>query len=437
MKQISNRRESLWSALAMVALLIWTWNRLDFFHVTKLVAAPDGTLVRWPNALASVDHPFHAARFGMFLDALGHGHLPHWVFSHQGGYPAEFYPFGSSLIDLTIWALTLGQMSIPMVHTWAVAVVLALPAAGFWMLARLANLPAWIAPVGLAIHLCVRGWWWSGGSYELIEWGLITNVLAAMLVFLALFAVAATLCGGGTRWVVAGALLIAWSELTNPRCCWQSWPLPLRPPSFGGLASRPRAIRLQWLAAPFALGAALSMPILLPLVVDNDLYYFVHYSGYNDIGAWLDSSIQAVSGPGFVLTLAGLAITLGTATSVVERLIAWTTILYGAGTAWIVLVDWPQRFTGQLETTRLMPFQRLLMISLVAITIGRALLWLRDSWSTPPGRNGGVDPGALRDRAPGVCPGVRSWPGPGRHDGASGDRGPSCGRRTGRRSGGS
>ena len=60
------------------------------------VVGPDGRVERLPNALASVDHPFHAARFGMFLDALRHGHVPHWVFSHQGGYPAEFYPFGTA-----------------------------------------------------------------------------------------------------------------------------------------------------------------------------------------------------------------------------------------------------------------------------------------------------------------------------------------------------
>src|SRR5689334_15300112 len=157
--------------LALVALAVWAWQRLDFFETSRWVMTADGRTVRMPNALATVDHPFHSARFGMFLDALGNGHMPHWVFSHQGGYPAEFYPFGSSLVDLAVWCATLGQMSIPMIHTWAVAIVFVLPALGFLGIARLAGLPVWIAPVGLACHLCIRGWWWSGGSYELIEWG--------------------------------------------------------------------------------------------------------------------------------------------------------------------------------------------------------------------------------------------------------------------------
>src|SRR4029079_55839 len=113
---------------ALVVLSLWVWRQLDFFETSREVMTADGQSVRMPNALATVDHPFHAARFGIFLDALGNGHVPHWVFSHQGGYPAEFYPFGSSLLDLLVWCATLGQMSIPMVHTWAVAIVFVLPA---------------------------------------------------------------------------------------------------------------------------------------------------------------------------------------------------------------------------------------------------------------------------------------------------------------------
>ena len=112
--------------LALVVLSVWAWHRLEFFQLSRLVMTGDGQTVRMPNALATVDHPFHSARFGMFLDALSNAHPPHWILSHQGGYPAEFYPFGSSLVDLAVWCVTLGQMSIPMVHTWAVAIVFVL-----------------------------------------------------------------------------------------------------------------------------------------------------------------------------------------------------------------------------------------------------------------------------------------------------------------------
>ena len=216
MNRITKRRDSLLPIAAIIALILWSWWRLDFFDATRTVPTGDG-VVRWPNALASVDHPFHAARFGIFLDAIRDGRLPHWIFSHQGGYPAEFYPFGSNLADLLVWTVTLGQMSIPMVHTWAVALVFALPALGFLGIARLTDLPLWIAPVALACHLCVRGWWWSGSSYELIEWGLVTNVLAAVLIFLAMVTIAYAMSGGNRRWLALGGGLIAWAESTNPR----------------------------------------------------------------------------------------------------------------------------------------------------------------------------------------------------------------------------
>src|SRR6188768_3493841 len=88
--------------LATAAFIVWTWYHLDFFRFTRLVPLTNGSVVAFPNALASVDHPFHATRFDQFLTALGHGHVPRWIFSHQGGYPAEFYPFGSSAVDLVV-----------------------------------------------------------------------------------------------------------------------------------------------------------------------------------------------------------------------------------------------------------------------------------------------------------------------------------------------
>ncbi len=370
--------------LALAVLSLWAWRRLDFFETSRLVMTADGQSVRMPNALATVDHPFHTARFGMFLDALGHGHVPHWVFSHQGGYPAEFYPFGSSLLDLTVWCATLGQMSIPMVHTWAVAIVFVLPALGFLGIARLAGLPLWIAPVGLACHLCIRGWWWSGGSYELIEWGLVTNVLAAALTFLAAVAIAAGLSRANPRWFVAGAGLIAWAEYTNPRSLIGIGTIAAAALIVWWLHRSDNSLGFWWLVAPFALGLAASAPLLFSLIRYDHLYFFVHYSGYANLRDWLDSSIQAVSGPVFIAVLVGLAITLGGRQSIVESMIGWTTVIYCALTAYLVVIDWPSTWAEQLETTRLMPFQRLLMIALAVIAVGRISLWAAGQWAAIP-----------------------------------------------------
>jgi hypothetical protein len=381
MIRAESRRDTLLSLAAMATLIVWAWQRLNFFAFSRTVATPDGTVTRLPNALATVDHPFHAARFHVFLDTLEHSGLPRWVFSHQGGYPAEFYPFGSSVVDLFVWAISLGQMSVPMVHTWAVALVFAAPAIGFWAVARLAGLAPWIGPVALAVHVCVRGWWWSGGSRELVEWGLITNVLAAALVFLALAAIGARLAGGSRRWLLAAALLLAWAEYTNPRSLIAILAVAAGAGVVWAIEApvRARIGRLDLLPAVICLG--LCAPLLIPLFRYRDQYYFVHYSGYADLGEWIDSSIQAISGPGFAFAIAGLVIALIAEVSVVERLVAWSLVAYAGTTSYLVVVDWPGALTEQLETTRLMPFQRLLMIALAAIAVGRVSSWLAPRWS--------------------------------------------------------
>jgi hypothetical protein len=378
---INARRDSLLSLAAMFALIFWAWRRLGFLALNKNVVADDGSTWRLPNALATVDHPFHAARFQVFLDAIGEGQVPRWIFSHQGGYPAEFYPFGSSVVDLAVWAVTFGQMSIPMVHTWAVALVFALPAVGFWAIARLIDLSPWVAPVALAIHLCIRGWWWSGGSRELVEWGLISNVLAAALVFLALTAIGAGFSGGSRRWFLVAALLMAWAEYTNPRSLVAASAVVAGALIVWGWDAELRERLDRSTLIPGGIWLGLCAPLLIPLFRYRDNYYFVHYSGYDKIGDWLDSSIQAVSGPGFALAIVGLAIALLAQVSVIERLIAWSLVVYSGGTAWLVIVDWPGGLTEQLETTRLMPFQRLLMIAVAAIAVGRLGAWAVPRWT--------------------------------------------------------
>ena len=88
---------------------------------------------------------------------------------------------------------------------------------GFMVIPRLCGLSPWVGVVGIAAHMCIRGWWWSGGSYELIDWGLITNVLAAALVFTVLVLAAAYLEGRSPRLLGLAGLLVGWSIWTNPR----------------------------------------------------------------------------------------------------------------------------------------------------------------------------------------------------------------------------
>ena len=370
----SSRSGRLLSYLAACALVLWSWHRLDFFSIRRSVVTDGGGSDKLPNALASVDHPFHAARFGELLEALGQGHAPRWVAEHQGGYPAEFYPFGGAILDLLVWLVTFGQMSIPMVHTWAVAVTFALPAVAFFWICSIADLTPWAGVVALAAHLCVRGWWWSGGSRELVEWGLITNVLASYLVFIALAALIQLERTGNVRWAPVPAVLIAWGIWTNPRSLIAVMTVLLAI-AFVHLLHRRSNTSVTGQAIAIVIALLLAAPLLISLVRFNHLYFFVHFQGYDGVRSWLDSSVQATSTPIFVLALLGLLVTLRPRTTDPELIVGLAFLAYCAVTLYLVEIDWPRAMTEQLETTRLMPFQRLLMITLAAIAVGRALEW--------------------------------------------------------------
>lgn len=375
MDKASARVVRLLPHLATLALILWAWKRLGFFQLRAEIVTEDGGKVEMANALASVDHPFHAARFGELLESLDSGHLPRWVAEHQGGYPTDFYPFGGSLIDLMVWLLSFGQMSIPMVHTWAVALVLALPAVGFLWLSSQIGVTAWAGVVALASHLCVRGWWWSGGSHELIEWGLVTNVLAANLMFLALAGLVWSARAERWRWAPVPALLMAWGIWTNPRSLIAVGAIVLALIAVHAMrGDLVTSLRGPGLAIVCAL--LLATPLLAPLIRFNDLYFFVHYQGYNGLNAWLDSTVQAVSLPIFILVAIGLAVALRPGSTAPEQILALTLLAYSAATLYLVMIDWPRGFTEQLETTRLMPFQRLLMLALAGVAVGRALEWI-------------------------------------------------------------
>ncbi|MDQ2682816.1 MAG: hypothetical protein M3Y37_04755 [Chloroflexota bacterium] len=368
--------------IAALILLVWAWRKLGFFTLQQTVSGPDGTPVRMPNALATVDHPFHAARFSVFLDAVRNGGVPRWVMGYQGGYPSEFYPFGSAVLDLIVWALSLGQLSLPMVHTWSVAVTFGLPVLGLLLLVHFAGLNLWAGVAAAAAHLCVRGWWWSGGSYELVEWGLITNVLAAAQVFLILVLAGGVLAGRSVRLFAPIALLTGWAIWTNPRSgialltVAVAIAIVVLIERADGSAIR----RLVVLAVPFLLGIGFAAPLVASLIRYNSLYFFVHYSGYEDIGAWWDSSKQAVSSPVLAAAVVGLVAVFTLPSTPMERLLSWTTIVYLLMTAWLVRVDWPGGWVEQLETTRLMPFQRLLMLALAGVALGKVASLVGSRW---------------------------------------------------------
>lgn len=368
---------SRWAPVAALILLsLWAWDRLDLLRPYLDVALADGTVTRQPNALTTVDHPWHAARFSLLLDALRDGHPLRWVGSHQGGFPVEFYPMGAGLIDLVVWEVTLGQLPTPSVHTYAVGLTFLLPLVGFALLAAVCRVSLWVAVLAAAAHLCVRGWWWSGGSMELVEWGLVTNVAAASFLFLALpLLVRLTAAWSGP--VAAGAAgLLALAIVTNPRSAVAGVAIAGALAASALLRGDVRVV-VRRLVVPAALAVGLSAPLLLPLVRYRDLYYFVQYSGYGSVEEWYRSSVQAVSGPVALVTVVGLAACLRPGAPRAAQVLAMTLVAYALLTILLVRVVWPGSLVDQLETTRLMPFQRFLMIAVAAIGAGLLLDRLR------------------------------------------------------------
>ena len=357
---------------ALVALGLWAWYRLDLLQPYVDVFGLDGAISRRPNALATVDHPWHTARFSLLLDALRDGHPLRWVASHQGGFPVEFNPVGSAVVDLLVWAVTLGRLPVVLVHTYAVGVVFLLPLAGFYGLGKVCRLSPWVAVLAGALHLCVRGWWWSGGSMELVEWGLVTNVAAATFLLLGIPLVV-RLVAGWSRAAAAGlAVLLSLTMLTNPRSFIAIVALAVAVAAslvwHGGVLTAARR-----LAIPAALALGLTAPLLVPLLRYSHLYYFVEYSGYTGFGAWVDSSVQAVSSPVAVASVVSLVICLRPSAPRGAQVVGLTLVAYAALTVWLVEVSWPGGLADQLETTRLMPFQRLLMIAIAAMGAGMLL----------------------------------------------------------------
>lgn len=379
----------LWGA-AFLAFIFWTANRLGAFDWWTTVPLAEGGAKRMPLGFGTVDHPFHTIRAQLLLDAWRHFHSLRWVYEHQGGYPAEFYPFGAAALDVVGWGLSFGALPMAIVHKLVVIGVFLAPSLGFWLIGRRAGLSAGAAFVATAALVAVRGQWWSGGSQELIEWGMVTNVAAAteLLIALPLLATAA-LSGSRRNGAIAGALA-ALSLYTNPRSF-----IALAAMGLGCLisASLASSSTARWRKTAFGVliaGVAtllLAAPEIISLARYNHLYFFVRYSWYTNLHAYYRSSVAAVSAPVFIAGLAGVILAILAPRHAVIRAAGLSLLIYMAATAWFVLGLWPSSFAEQLETTRLMPFQRLLWLAMagygvyVVVDQVRRLgqTWLRDA----------------------------------------------------------
>lgn len=362
----------------MAALAVWVAHRLDGFDLWSMAATTSGEQLRVPAGYATVDHPFHAVRAETLRRALVDGDLLRWIGHHQGGYPVEFYPLGEAGLEVAIWAAALGALPMIAVHKLVVIGIFLAPMLAFALAAHFDRRSLGVALIASAAHLCVRGWWWSGGSMELVEWGLVTNVASATALVIALPLCVRYLERGSRQAGVSAVLLSAFALLTNPRsgialatvlagCAVAA--------VIGSGRSRQALTRVVARAGLVLCPALLlAAPELVSLIRFSDLYTFVHYSGYENLAAYRDSSIQAAGGPVFVFGIAGWLMAWAPGVRAAHRAVAASLAFYVGGTALLVAAGAAGTSAiAQLETTRLMPFQRLLWILLAAFAVEWAL----------------------------------------------------------------
>jgi hypothetical protein len=359
-----------WIILFFV-IAIWIFRRLGGFDLWSQLPLPDGTSDRFPFTFGGVDHPFHATRAELLLRSLSDFDLLRWISAHQGGYPVEFYPLGAPAFEVLIWLLTLGTLPMMAVHKIAVIIIFLLPALGFFLLARADRIPLGVGLLALVFHICVRGYWWSGGYWELVDWGLVSSSLAmaALVAFLALSFL--TFQTRSVRWGTLAAVVAAFAVYTNVRSL-----LPMAAIGAGMIASwlwesdrriglRAKVVLAAGIVALFGL---LTAPLLIALARFNDLYYFVTYERYDTWREYWDASTVAVSRPLLWLGLVGLIGVFLLPELRAGRFVAFTTIAYVLTTILLSgLVRGPS--IEQLEATRLMPFQRALTFYLAALGV--------------------------------------------------------------------
>ena len=368
--------------LLLILFAVVVAVRLDAFDVTSTVVLPGDMQQTMFVTFAGVDHPFHATRAATLLESLQEGRIPRWMGNHQGGYPAEFYPLGGPWLDVIVWGALFGTVPIVVVHKLVVLAVFLLPLVGFYWLARTDLLPGAVAVTAGAAHLAVPGANFQGGAYggdyrELVSWGLVTNVTAAVEAFLVVPALI-LYASKGRPW--AGAFAAGGAALaiaTNPRSAIALVAIGLGVGLAMGMRTtdRSRTTPLVRLGVALATSGCLAAPVVVSLIRYDDLYYFVRYSGYATVADYVAATVATSSVPVLLLAVVGIGWAYGGTGRLCSKSVSLTTLIYVGATAALTVSGAASGPFQQLELTRLMPFQRLLFLYLAGVGVHAVAVW--------------------------------------------------------------
>ena len=377
------RKSTVGTALWLVVLVLlcgWTAWRLGAFD-TMVQVTTGGRTLDVPNVFSSIDHPFHATRAFTLLESLKDGHILRWVGNHQGGYPAEFYPLGVAWLEVGIWALLFGSLPILAAHKLAVILIFLIPALGFWILARTERVSPGVAVLATAMHLAIPGGnnytsWTTGGYTELVQWGLVTNVAGATAAMIATAMLIGFVASGRRSMAIWAALFAAAAAYANPRSLFAVAIAAIAIVIASALPRRGEGEPIGFLRASARIGVVgvaavlIAMPIISPLLRYERYYYFLHYQNYANLGEYWTASLHAVSPPGILFCILGGIIAILMPRFFVARAVTVTLVGYVLFTGWLSVGSSGIDLIQQLETPRLMPYQRLLAIYLAAFAAG-------------------------------------------------------------------
>ena len=353
----------IWSC-AFAALLAWAVYRLELFPLSTTLLMDDGA-TSLPRAFFTVDHPFHTARAELIRSAWISFDTVRWVASHQGGYPAEFFPFGLPGAAALVSIISFGSISIETAWATTLVVIFLLPGLAYFLLGRQDNLNPGVALIALAGQIAIASDWTHGGFTELVEWGLATNVAGATFALLSIPLLAHVTETRSLRANAASALLISLCAVSNPRS--------LIAVSIIAIALLIHALitgtwrrDLPPLAIAAALSAGLAAPVIVPLLWYSDFYFFLSYQEYAGVEEYWRATIDAVTWPVLVLAAVGAALAFASRAHRATRVTAVALVLYMGVTAVAAAAPALRELIPQLELPRLMPFQRFGLIYLAA-----------------------------------------------------------------------